>query len=435
MDKTARAGPGGMADRSGQLIHHAALHGGAVGDELFAEDATRQCRCPEDPIVENATGTMTTVYIDESGHSGDMINSGTGYDFKGQPYFALAGVGLEDDHDWEDRISELRSRHRIPPGELKSKSLTSKPKFSAEVINALLDQQAPLFVELVDKRYFICTCITSFQLLAPCLGYPESVELHFIKNNVADFLHFQASDRVLDTFVASCLAPEDATLRASFASLREMAIQQTYRGDARHIADGIAHMVEVAESEYLEQSATENEPWLRFLPPPDVNKHAKQVWMLPNLTSFTSIYARLNRYYGRRLAGIRLVHDQQLEVESILLQGKAAAENLDKNIDLPYTPQSDYRFEEKASIDFAQSHEAIGVQLADIVAGATMRFFRDSDAATPVSSELREAVMRLISEGDARTGYGLNQVVPTANVLNADFVASASSAKVPRGSR
>lgn len=25
---------------------------------------------------------MTTIYIDESGHSGDMVNSGNGYDFK-----------------------------------------------------------------------------------------------------------------------------------------------------------------------------------------------------------------------------------------------------------------------------------------------------------------------------------------------------------------
>ncbi|MEI7074666.1 DUF3800 domain-containing protein [Pectobacterium versatile] len=142
--------------------------------------------------------------------------------------------------------------------------------------------------------------------------------------------------------------------------------------------------------------------------------------MLPNLTSFTSIYARMNRYYGRRLSGIRLVHDQQLEVESILRQVKAAAENLSSLMVLPYTPQSDYRFEEVAGIDFVQSHEVIGVLLADLVAGATMRFFRDSDASTPISSEMREAMMRLVSEGDERTGYGLNQVVPTANVKHAN---------------
>ena len=395
----------------------------------------RYCRFEENPTAENMTGTMTTIYIDESGHSGDMINSGNGYDFKGQPYFALAGVGLEDDHGWEGLVSELRSRHRIAPGELKSKSLVSKPKFSADVINALLDRQAPLFVELVDKRYFICMSITSFQLLAPCLGYPESVELHFLRNTVADFLHFHASERVLDRFVASCLTPDDAKLCASFASLREMAKQSNYEGAALQIAQGIAHMVEVAETEYRELSDAQGEPWRRFLPPPDLNKHSKQVWMLPNLTSFTNIYARMNRYYGRRLAGIRLVHDQQFEVESILRQGKATAEHLGSTMDLPYTPQSDYRFEEEASIDFAQSHQAIGLQLADIVAGATMRFFRDTDAGTSVSRELEEAIMRMIAEGDERTGYGLNQVVPTANFHNAGFDVSTSSPRAPWGSR
>lgn len=381
------------------------------------------------------TGTMTTIYIDESGHSGDMINSGKSYDFKGQPYFVLAGVGLEDDHDWEGRIGELRSRHRIPPGELKSKSLTSKPKFSAEVINALLDQEAPLFVELVDKRYFICTSITSFQLLAPCLGYPDSMEPHFIKNTVADFLHFHASERVLDTFVASCLAPEDATLRASFAALREMATQPTHEGAAVQIAQGVAHMIEVAKAAYHELSDVQSEPWLRFLPPHDLNKHAKQVWMLPNLTSFTSIYARMNRYYGRRLAGIRLVHDQQFEVESILRQGKAAAEKLGSAMDIPYTLQSDYRFEEEAALEFSQSHETVGVQLADVVAGATMRFFRDMDTGAFVPPELHEAMMRLISEGDERTGYGLNQVVPTAKVRCAGLDAWPFSSLASNSSR
>ncbi|MBH2008545.1 MAG: hypothetical protein I8H71_02475 [Xanthomonadaceae bacterium] len=201
-----------------------------------------------------------------------------GYDFKGQPYFALAGVGLDDDHDWEERIGELRSRHRLPPGELKSKSLTSKPKFSAEVINTLLNLQAPLFVELVDKRYFICTSITSYQLLPPCLGYPESVKLHFLKNTVADFLHFHASERVLDTFVASCVAQGDATLRASFAGLREMAMQLIYQGAAVQIAQVVAHMVDVAEAEYSELSVrVQSEPWRWFLPPADLNKRSKQV--------------------------------------------------------------------------------------------------------------------------------------------------------------
>lgn len=132
---------------------------------------------------------------------------------------------------------------------------------------------------------------------------------------------------------------------------------------------------------------------------PDLNKHGRDVWMLPNQTSFSNIYARVNLYYGRNLSKIRLVHDQQFEVEPILRRTKETAERLASMGPLPYTRHSDYRFKEVASIDFAQSHEDVGVQLADIVAGMTMRYFRDLDAGSQVSSELHEAMMRFIGEG------------------------------------
>ena len=38
---------------------------------------------------------MTTIYVDESGHSGDMVNGSNGYDFNDQPSFPLAGLGLD----------------------------------------------------------------------------------------------------------------------------------------------------------------------------------------------------------------------------------------------------------------------------------------------------------------------------------------------------
>lgn len=68
-----------------------------------------------------------------------------------------------------------------------------------------------------------------------------------------------------------------------------------------------------------------------------------------------------------------------------------------------------------ATFAFAQSHEGIGLQIADVVAGAVMRYFRDSQSAT-VNPELAKAVERLISTSDVRTGYGVNQVVASQDV-------------------
>jgi len=358
---------------------------------------------------------MITFYLDESGHSGDMVNSGERYDFNGQPFFALAAVGIEDETAMSSRIAELRQRHRIAPGELKSKSLQAKPKFVADLINDLYERRVPLFVELVDKRYFICANIVSFQLLPPSMGFPEGPNLSFLRNTIADFLYFEASDDVLDAFVNACLAPSEKTLLASFSRLRELGVACRSAPGKRDFAEGLLQMVVEALSDYREQSQEDGEAYQRFLPPPDRNKHEKRLWMLPNLTSFTNIYARLNLFYGRKLQGVHLVHDQQLEVEDILHLGKATAESQREADHIPYAPHSDFVFAETASFEFAQSHEAVGIQLADVVAGAVMRYFRDTPH-TAVDPDLNQVLSMLIVESDGRTGYGVNQVVPRCNV-------------------
>ncbi|WP_371323172.1 DUF3800 domain-containing protein [Dechloromonas sp. ZY10] len=58
----------------------------------------------------------TTFYLDESGHSGDMVNSGDNFDFNSQPYFVLAAVGLSDEAAHATHVAKLRTLHRIPKG-------------------------------------------------------------------------------------------------------------------------------------------------------------------------------------------------------------------------------------------------------------------------------------------------------------------------------
>jgi len=358
---------------------------------------------------------MITYYLDESGHSGDTVNRGERYDFKGQPFFVLAAVGIENEAAMASCIAELRQRHKIAPGELKSKSLQAKPKFIADLFNDLYERRVPLFVELVDKRYFICTHIASFQLLPSWMGYQESQDLWFIRNTLADFLYIEASDQVLNTFVEACLTPSETTLLASFSQLEELGNACRDIPEKGDIAKGLLQMVEQALVEYREQCQRNGEAYLRFLPPPDHNKHNKRVWMLPNLTSFTNVYARLNLFYRRKLKGVRIVHDQQLEVEDILRFGKATVEAPREADSIPYTPHSDFLFAETASFEFAQSHEAIGIQLADVVAGTVMRYFRDSSR-TVIDPDMDRVMRMLIGESDELTGYGINQVVPWCNL-------------------
>lgn len=357
-------------------------------------------------------------YIDESGHSGDVVNSGAAYDFLDQPYFVLAALGIKNEVALAQQIDALRVAHRVPEGELKSKSLQSRPDFVYDLVSFVCDQKLPFFVEVVDKRYFVCIQLVESQLLPPVMGFKDSPEMHFIKNTLVDFLYDEISDHVLDRFVATCIEPSDHSLMSAFGSQLLFSAGKSSTSDAQNIRAGMHHMVIEAMKEYVEMRKQDPNAYLQFLPSPDLNKRGKEIWMLPNLSSLTNIYARINLFRKRKLADVRLVHDQQSELDDILRHAKRTAENLKDTKIKPFTPHSDYLFIESAPLEFATSHESVGIQVADIIAGTVMRFYRDrlrENAASPLGTT--EAVRKLLQRSDASTGIGVNQVVPQRFVL------------------
>ena len=357
-------------------------------------------------------------FFDESGHSGDLVKSGTAYDFLDQPFFVLAALGIEDEAPLAQKIEAMRIRHRIPAGELKSKSLQSQSAFVAELLSEVLDAELPLFIEVVDKRYFICMNLVNHQLLPPVMGFPEGPQLHFLKNVAVDFLYDEISDHVLTRFVEACLSPSDDSLMSLFGSLMLFSAGESTMPQNQDIREGVHRMVVEAATEYGEMRKADSTAYLRFLPSPDLNRHSKQVWMLPNLSSFTNIYARINLFRKQRLAGVRLVHDQQLEVEEILRDAKRTAEMIKDSGFEAFTPAADYIFHEQASLEFAASHASIGIQAADVIAGTVMRFFRDLRRnPEKIRPDVDRAMRELRKRSDAITAFGLNQVVPRRHMM------------------
>ena len=355
-------------------------------------------------------------YIDESGHSGDAVRSGTAYDFIDQPIFALAAIGVENEPEFVRSIESLRTKHRVPAGELKSR--TVRADFTADLIDYICDRRIPLFVEVVDKRYFICIKLIDCQLLPSAIGYESGGELHFLKNHLADFLYKAVSDHVLDQFVAACLDPSDHTLMSAFGSQLLFTAGTSDNGDDRDFREAMRHMIVTTMSKYAEQRRSDASAHLHFLPVGDLNKRGKQVWMLPNLSSFTNVYARINLFRRKRLADVRLVHDEQLELEDILRESKRAAETIGQSGLNPFTPCADYQFNEAATLEFVKSHECTGIQAADVVAGALMRFYRDRlRGDISGSTKVDRAVRRLVFESDSYTGIGVNQVMTVGLAL------------------
>lgn len=357
---------------------------------------------------------MLKYYIDESGHTGDLTcDTGENFDFAGQPYFALAGVGVVDLPKLEKAVVGLRVKHRIPTGELKSKGLQSKSAFVADLLNLLIREKCQLFVEVVDKRFFICIQIVNTIILRTASDFGSDETTWILQNRAADWLYDRISEHALNRFVDACRTPSDHTLMSAFGSLFLIAAAKgpENQGDFSEYMEELVVKTIKAYGEMREKNPS---AYLSFLPLPDNSKNAQKIWMLPNFSSLTNLYARINKYHQRRLNGITLVHDHQLQLDEILRAAKGQAEAVGH---ASYTPNSDYQFSEKAALEFSGSDRCLGVQCADVLAGTVMRYFRDTQKKATIQTDIANVMSTLLGGTDAHDSFGINQVVPTEMVL------------------
>jgi hypothetical protein len=310
----------------------------------------------------------------------------------------------------QKEIDRLKRKHGIQASELKSSARRDRPEFTFDVLKLICGERYPCFLEVVDKKYFLATHITSRQLLPPIRGLSEDARTHFVKNVIADYLFERAPNDVFVKFVEACKSPSDATLRAQFEALIAFAHAAPSNEDP---SIAVYQLATDALNEYRNaRDEGREEAFLDYLPIPDDNKHQKPVWVLPNLSSFTNIYARINRYEEGGLSDIRLIHDEQLQFDSILQTSKRVAESLQHEAARFFTPHSDFHFRETASLSFTSSNKSMGIQIADIFAGFCMRyvkdFFNDRKHVSPVAHRTYDLLRRYT---DPANGIGLNLVM------------------------
>jgi hypothetical protein len=323
-----------------------------------------------DTAIQNAT---MEYYLDESGNTGDLANHGTIAGFANQPIFSLAAIGTAAPATLAEAFDELRRSHRIGLSEIKSTRLLSRPAFVLDLVRYMRHKQLPFFVELVDKRYFLCSYITSLHLFRSLSWVPENAALHYAINVTADYLCDGDSEGILSSFVAACEDPSGHNLRGYFNSLLEFG-SPTSNDDVR----GYAVLRGAAASLEEYESACGNgtsDTHLDFLPSPDAGKHGKLIWALPNLASLMNIYARINLYQGGNLSDVKLIHDEQVQFDDVLLRNKNVAESLRIGV-RAFTPHSDFNFRESATLSFTSSTGSweYGIVVEGICRGGLMPF-------------------------------------------------------------
>jgi len=352
-------------------------------------------------------------FIDESGQTGDVARLNTLSDFNDQPIFCLAAVGVANEFSLEQEIDRLREKHGVRLDELKSSARRERPEFTYDVVKLICTERYPFFLEIMDKKFFLATHITSCQLLRPIRGMAADPRTHFFQNLVADYLFERLPNAVFARFIEACLSPSRETLSTQLSALIDFARADAGVGDVAAI---VVDLASAALTDYEEARADGHDNALfNYLPIPDDNKHQKRVWILPNLSAFTNVYARINLKQEGRLANVCLIHDEQLQFDDILEISKQTAEALRERASEMFTPHSDFNFREPASLSFANSNKSIGLQVADILAGFCMRYVRDffADRAnvSPIAHQTYDLLRRFTNPADA---VGVNLVMSSS---------------------
>jgi len=348
-------------------------------------------------------------YIDESGNTGDLAKYDALLGFGDQSYFSLAAIGIPNIAQIEEALPALKRKHKVHAQELKSAALSDKPGFIVDVVRLICDHDLPYFIEIVDKKFFLCMGILTFQLLRPFAGSPEGPMTAYVRNELAEFLYRNAPDEVFDAFVAACNTPGDATLRTEFQTLLNFSSStQDETGRAQAIQKSVTLVLDEYDTELRQNS----DACRSFLPPPDNSKRGRPIWLLPNLASLMNIYARINRHEGGKLSDVAMIHDEQVHFDEILQSNKTIAESLGSQAANVHTPHSDFEFLESAPLSFARSGDSLGLQIADLLAGFCMRYARSllksADALPP---EALECFRQLIRASRPDNGIGINQVM------------------------
>jgi len=338
-----------------------------------------------------------TYFIDESGHTGDLA-SAKALDFASQPVFALACIGLADEKSLADEMERLRVLHRCGPGELKSE-MGPLPQFVIDLVAYLDATDTPVFIELVDKRFFIAIHVVN-HLLCAGLGLDRApMEL---RNSVAEFLTDGPSDQILLDYIAACRAPSIEAVRSLLQTLWTWL--DASDEDVARIAQLL--VMEARDRLNLGECGVED-----FLPLADRTEAGRLVWMLPNLTSLSNIYARINLSRPEGVDGVTLIHDEQLQYGSILTDTKALMEDLARQGNAPPAPFANYDLSGVADLRFVASTSEICLQTADLLAGCAMRFARDATGRRrKPSPALRDAFFALLGLADEIQGRGVNLV-------------------------
>ncbi|WP_336369271.1 DUF3800 domain-containing protein [Rahnella perminowiae] len=358
-------------------------------------------------------------YLDECGHTGDLISDKYDFNYYNQRLFALTAIGLTKYNHilLSTFIGALKKKHKIQGDELKSKNLIpNNIEFVIELFTKLREIKAPIFIELVDKKFFTATNISYYQI-DPGYFNPRDTWSKaqlasdvIFKNKFAEDLTALEDTSSLERYIDCCLNPTEDNLRISFSNTKDSIFNNKDKFEYHEL---LIECLDMTLDDYRIFKEKEGDnAVLRFLPLPDKSKSGKLIWLLPHTSSLINIVLRLNKKYNKKISKIKLHHDTQIQLDSIL-HGNLS--NLSRfNIVAPNVKGVDYSIHCIPTMTFEDSKKEIGIQIADIISGFVVRYTSDRLFNSKYIDERYHVAASLI-EGifpSNKNPVGINYVMP-----------------------
>jgi len=341
-------------------------------------------------------GNVIKYYIDESGNTGDLIMTEDNLNFSGQEYFTLACIGFEDNKlkELEEFTKKLRKKYKIQNKELKFGKMKGifgkKIGFILELLK-YIEEDSKIFIEIVDKKYIIATNIVHCLVNPPYFQLEkdseENKQLHlvfsqwiytYIPNDF--FINFsnisrtpseEGLNKLFDDLIQIIEEIDSEMSSSMIGNIKESIddykiMKKQYAKDRKNLKNNKKYYQR--NKEFLQR----RKPYTYFLPLPDKNKRGELIGILPHISSFTNLHARLNFYYDNDLSFISIIHDNQAHFDEIIEHYHKTAIKENDNIDKIFeNERANFSFTSITSLEFQDDKNQIGLQVADIFAGFT----------------------------------------------------------------
>jgi hypothetical protein len=364
-----------------------------------------------------------TFFIDESGNSGDLIRRDkVDFSFANQPRFALSCIEISDQDELSKLVSNLKLKYNVQGDELKAKNIyTSSPEFMLDLFSYISDKRLAFFIELVDKKFFICTTIANHYIIPPYFTGNESDGHDQILRNIAsDYMYNNMPEENYKLFFDACFNQTEESLLTAMSSLKNFFLEIKNDPDMQNMHK----LVEESIDDYFSiKSLSNNLPdsIKKFIPIPDINNKGYSVWLLPHISSLANIIARVNLFANGRLDSVDFIHDKQTHFDSMLELTKKLLYTREKPKNSPKIITANYQISSEPRLTFNDSKlspYSLSLQVADILAGFIVRYADDVlFKKKTIDKVYHDAYSTLSNSFNAEKGIGLNMVFPESLLI------------------